>query len=370
MKMTGLVISLLTILLAVGCGNNTDTPTTSRSAMVVTTAPGYTSVTSAAVIKNTPSLTLEKYDGGFFTVDIPANWDVITAGECSTVAVYSYDKTNPANQIFYFGEIGPVYLAEEQKKVDKDYMDMGGYPVSWYEMPVINPLTPENFLSSFHLIAATDIAHGFMSVFPEFNDVEIISTVEEATFITGGQSKTIRALFRQGGQLGEGLFFITVAPLIPLTGMPSGGIGYGFCITGITSARGDFKFYEGTLQQSLNSLAFSPQYIADCMELQRQQGAALVDIGKTLSETSDIIMDSWENRNRSDDILSEKRSDMILGYERVYDPETGTVYEVTPGFYDDYNPNRGQYDMNNLQPLPDNDWGLWTAPTEPGSAIK
>jgi hypothetical protein len=368
MKRPWLWLLVPAVIFITGCSLTLDTGTPSPSApsTAVSTSPGVTSTTT---VKTTPSLKLEEYDGDFFTLSKPAGWEVVTAGACSTFAFYTRDKENPANQLFYFGEIGPVYLAEEQKEVDQNYMDMGGYPVSWFEMPVINPLTPENFLSSFHLVAETNIGQEFMPGMPDFKDIETISTAEETTFIPGGQTKTIRALFRQGGQLGEGLFYITVAPLIPLTGLPSGGIGYGFCITGITAVRKDFKFYESKLQESLNSLSFDDNYINDCLEAQQQQGAALRNIADTLSETSDIIMDNWENRNRSDDIISEKRSDAILGYERIYDPETGTVYEAPLGFYDGYNSNRDRYNQDNLQLLPDNDWDLWTAPTEPAAEI-
>jgi hypothetical protein len=75
------------------------------------------------------------------------------------------------------------------------------------------------------------------------------------------------------------------------------------------------------------------------------------------------------SRNRSDDIISEKRSDAMLGNERVYNPDTGTVYEVPLGFYETYNLHRELYNMDNLQALPDADWNLWTAPTESGDAI-
>ena len=291
------------------------------------------------------------------------------AGSCSTFAFCIRDKENPANQIFYFNEVGPVYLAEEQKTVDKNYMDMGGFPISWYEMPVVNPLTPENFVANFHLIARTDIAKRFMSGFPELGDIEVISMVEETSPIRGGQTKTIRALFRQIGVLGEGLFYITVAPLIPLTGWASGGIGYGFCFAGITSVKSYFKYFQETLTNSLNSLNISQAYIDNCLNQQQQQLQGILKAGKTLSETSDIIMNVWDSRNRSDDIISEKRSDTMLGNERVYNPDTGTVYEVPLGFYDDYNLHRERYNMDNLQLLPDNDWNLWTAPTEPADDI-
>ena len=51
---------------------------------------------------------------------------------------------------------------------------------------------------------------------------------------------------------------------------------------------------------------------------------------------SDMIMDSWENRNNSYDIISQKQSDATLGYERVYDTETGEIYKAYNGFTDDY----------------------------------
>jgi hypothetical protein len=328
-----------------------------------------TAVSSTTQPGPVPSLNLEDYDGGFFSIEKPANWDLITAGYGSTLAFYIKDKATPANQIFYFNEVGPLYLAEEQKVVDKNYMDMGGYPVVWYEMPVIDPLTPENFLENFCLIARTDMAKKFMPDFPELTDVEVISTSKGISPISAGQTKTIRALFRQGGEIGEGLFYITVAPVIPLTGMPSGGIGYGFCCTGVTAVKSDFRYYQDSLIKSLNSLNISQAYIDSCLAQQQQQYQGILKAGRTLSETSDIIMDTWENRNRSDDIISEKRSDAILGYDRVYDPETGTVYEVPLGFYDDYNIDREHFRMDNLQQLPDNDWNLWTSPTESADKI-
>ena len=55
-----------------------------------------------------------------------------------------------------------------------------------------------------------------------------------------------------------------------------------------------------------------------------------------------MIMDSWEKRNNSYDIISQKQSDATLGYERVYDTETGDVYKAYNGFTDEYKGNRYQ----------------------------
>ena len=53
-----------------------------------------------------------------------------------------------------------------------------------------------------------------------------------------------------------------------------------------------------------------------------------------------MIMDSWEKRNNSYDIISQKQSDATLGYERVYDTETGDIYKAYNGFTDDYHGDR------------------------------
>ena len=59
-----------------------------------------------------------------------------------------------------------------------------------------------------------------------------------------------------------------------------------------------------------------------------------------------MIMDSWEKRNNSYDIISQKQSDATLGYERVYDTDTGEIYKAYNGFTDDY-------DGTKYQPITD-----------------
>jgi hypothetical protein len=367
MKGLTLVLLMLVAVLTISCAPpDPINPELETITSALVPASSSVPVLSPTVLpKAVPTLKLEDYNGGFFSIKKPVGWNLVTAGSCSTFAFCIKDSEHPTNQIFYFNELGPVYLAEEQRTVDKNYVGMGGSLPPWFEMPVVNPLTPENFLSKFELIAETDIARKFMQNFPELKNIEIISVEEEESPLPGGKTKTIRALFRQGGDLGEGLFYVTVAPLIPLTGYAWGGTGFGYVIIGITSVKSDFRYLQETLTQSLRSLNISQSYIDNCLK----QALGILKAGQTLSETSDIIMSSWEDRKKVDDIISEKRSDAMLGNERVYNPETGTVYDVALDFYNDYNLHRERYKMNNLQALPDADWNLWTAPTESGDAI-
>jgi hypothetical protein len=305
-------------------------------------------------------LKLESFDGGFFSIDKPRGWEVITAGECAGFAFLIRDPSEPLRQIFYFGEVGPVYLSEQQRQIDYQYVSMGGYPVGWIDMPAVNPLTPDNFLAQFHLIARSQIARNFMPQCPRLENVQIISKVKQPSPISGGSAGLLRALFAQGGSLGEGLFLVTVAPVLPFNGGPGAGLGYGFSIIGITAPKREFQEIEDLLVRSVGSYTTSQSYVSNCLAQQANTYGAILKAGKTLSETSDIIMQGWENRNKVDDVLAEKRSDAMLGRERLYDPNTGEVYEFENGFYDKYKLEQSRYEMNDLQPLPDESHNLWT----------
>ncbi len=106
--------------------------------------------TGTNTVEKPVNIVLEEYDGGFFTIKKPKGWNIYTAGEGSTFAFLITDPSEPLRQIFYFTSVGPVYMSSEQKKLDYMYMQMGGYPISWYDMPVVDPLTPENFFMNFN----------------------------------------------------------------------------------------------------------------------------------------------------------------------------------------------------------------------------
>ncbi len=312
------------------------------------------------------TIQLEHYDGGFFSLEKPQGWQVIPAGACATFAFLIQDPSQPLRQIFFFGEVGPIYLSQQQKQIDYQYVSMGGYPSSWLDMPVVNPLTPQNFLAQFHLIAQTNIARQFMPQCPRLENFKVISAAPQPCSLPGGQTALIRALFTRDGMVGEGLFVASVAPLLPSTGGPGGGIGQGFLIVGVTAPKREFRGLENALITSVASYTISQSYVDDCIRQQQSAYQGILKAGKTLSETSDIIMEGWENRNRTDDVLSEKTSDWILGKERLYDPESGQVYEFENGFYDNYQVHQNEYEMNNLQPLPENRYDLWVSPTQDG----
>ncbi len=194
---------------------------------------------------------------------------------------------------------------------------------------------------------------------PRLDALTVISRKRRHSPIPGGTTALIRALFRQNKTVVEGLFTATVAPVLPFNGNPGSGIAYGFLVTGITAPHSEFTELQEIMTRSVASFTINRNYVNQCLSRQAAAYAGIMKAGKTLRETSDMIMEGWKNRKKTHDIIAEKRSDGILGKERLYNPDTGEVYEFENGFYDSYDLNRQRYEMNNLVPLPDRDHDLW-----------
>ncbi len=309
------------------------------------------------------TLQLEPYSSKEFSLQKPVGWQVTKAGDCETLAIIVSDPANPANTAFYFNELGPMYSSQGQVQVDQAYMAIGGYQILWHDAPVLNPATPIKFLEIYPELTQMELAEAFTDAWPQLDGIEAVSTRTESTALTGASAETVRALFRAGDGVGEGMFYVAVAEVLPGVGAPGAGISYAFSFTGITSEKDDFDCYEPALLRSLGTISFSDEYVGACLKSQQSQLKASLDISKALSQTSDAIMDSWNSRQESDDILSEKRSDAMLDRARVYDPDTGNVFEVENGFFDDYDLHRSNYEMSGLQALPSSDHELWVSPT-------
>jgi len=310
-------------------------------------------------------LSTGRFDGGFFTIAKPRDWKMVTAGSCSEFAFFLYDPDEPLRQVFYFGQAGPVYAHPLQRAIDQGYAAMGGYPSPWLDMPLVSPFTAAGFLEAFPTLLASELARTFMPTGPRMDEVMIVLSQPTASAIPGGEAALLRAVVRIGGRVAEGLFSVTTATLLPFSGSPGGGIGVGFLITGITAPKEEFAGIVDDLVACVESFTIEESYARDCIAQQQETYQGILQAGKTLSETSDLIMEGWENRNQTHDVLSEKRSDAILGRERMYDPDTGRVYEFDLGFQDRYETHREDYRLQNLEPLPDDAYDLWmTAPLD------
>ena len=309
-----------------------------------------------------PVVKLESYSGGFFTMEKPANWQITLAGQGTTLGMWSRDPQEPARQIFFFGAVGPFYLSHQQKSIDQQYMNSGGYPVPWVDMPVVSPPTASNFLSKWNALTNSRIAKGYMAALPVFPELTIISA-QPVPSQYRGQTELVRALFKMNGQVIEGLFTTTVMETVPFANGPGGHQAYAVMFMGVTAPQREFIHVQEGLIASLASFNLSDEYVRKYIETSRENFKDVMRAGQTLRETSDIITKGWRERQKTYDILSAKRSDAMLSKERLKDPRTGDVYEFPNGWYET---NRDKTSRPNLQPLADNDYDGWTAPTKPG----
>lgn len=316
------------------------------------------------------SLTLETYDGGFFTVKKPKGWKIYTAGSYGTFGFLMQDPASPTRQVLYLGEVSPFYASRKQKDIDLNYMRTSGYAVGWSDMPVVSPLTSARFFTVFEQIAKSRIGTGYMPKLPRLRGFSVLAQRPVSSRLTIGKTSLVTGYFVQGGVPCEGQFLATVAPYMPFMNGPGGGTGIAGHVVAITAPVSEFAGLEDDLAACVDSFRMSDDYVRAGIAQSRENFRGVMKAGQTLREASAIITDGWNARNKTLDIVAEKRSDSTLGYERVYDPATGRVYQVENGFIDRYEADRSAYDMTGLRPLPAHDYDLWMATPHDGSDIR
>ncbi len=85
-----------------------------------------------------------------------------------------------------------------------------------------------------------------------------------------------------------------------------------------------------------------------------EMGSVYMEEDETADAISEMISDSWKQRNKSTELELEKYSDALLGYSRVEDTDTGEIYWTDTGFEDRYLGER-------YKPITDEQYSLPTA---------
>jgi hypothetical protein len=320
-----------------------------------------------AIPPSAPALELEPFATDFLSVLVPKGWQVVLVGRCSELGFRLFDPSRAARQIFFFGQIGPFYVSPEQRQIDQQFTARTGIPIPYFEMPVVAPLTAANLLSQWQHIAQTRAVQAYMPRWPRLQDLLIVGNTGATSPVQNGNTELVRALFREDADLGEGLFYATVAPGLPMNGQPGYGTAYGYLVAGISAPKGEFASLEPVLVRCLASFSVNGNYVKWCVQQAPATWTGILKPGEMLREVSDLIHSNWEKRAPAQDAASEKSRDTLRGVERLYDPATGQVFEFPGGFFEKYNPERNRYKMDSLQPLPPDAYELWTKPVLQGS---
>ena len=272
-----------------------------------------------------------------FSMNIPEGWSVKSSAMYTGMfhAIHVFDPENPVNQIFFMLKMEPLFSDENSRAMMALSSDLFG------KYPILTNVSTQGVFEIF-----SQIADALMAT-PDYTEVQAPHiadfSVTESFESTQGMSSVaispsiLRADFTQNGTTGEGMFTADVVPFAMGTGMGYYSV---YNLTVLSAEKGTFQDWQPTLNKVLSSLNYTPEFQSFAMSQSNQAASTSQSLSQSASEMSDSIMSSWENRNRSQDIMSQKQSDATLGYERIVDTETGNIYKIDNGFTDWYDGSR------------------------------
>ena len=291
-------------------------------------------------------LTLEEYKNDNFSMKKPKGWTVEAGGMGIFYAIRAYDPQNTNNQVFLMLKIQPLLKSSSAKSFWQNYYSMSGnnsqYKLFADAVVLENPTT-EGFYNKFGEISSylNSIEPTLSSFkFPKFNNFAKQEQFDSNASMKSValDSKVLRATFTgDNSKDGEGMF---MASVVNFGNQYQGGVDMLYYmvydIMAITAEKNEFIDYKDILLESVNSIEFSQSYVKQTIDDGNAQTKQALELNASIQKSFDSYMSAWENRSKSYDIMSQKQSDATLGYERVYDTDTGDIYKAYNGFTDDY----------------------------------
>ena len=291
------------------------------------------------VPSETAQIRFESYDNGLVSMEIPRGWKVeIPPTDYIHYSFKAYDPKNPDRRLLF-----NLKLEGFLKSVAARNWDQRTYPDSVFaRLPALDPQNTDSFYAVWNETAncANEYDLNGYIYFPQLQEFTVIEDL--GVHPLGGN--VLRGSFKNGaGEPQQGLFTASVVSSGSYwaSGMDMAPLNVYHAVQ-MCAPDGEFTDWQPILDHTLSTLQFSQAFVQGFMN----QEATLVSViqanQKIYDSISDSIMDSWNKRNASYDIISQKQSDATLGYERVYDTETGDVYRAYNGFTDDYKGERYQ----------------------------
>ena len=287
----------------------------------------------------TSSIEYEDFDNGLIKLKIPKGWKVYIP-KIVTYSGYSFRVYNPENP-----DIGYMFSLAVSgfPKTEADRARIHSYyPAAIFgQLSAVDPHNTEGFYkvwaNNAKLANNTQLKEDFYIVTTDWEVIENLGKtplggdILRGTY-TSSSGKKLQALVTatvvESGI--DKLLGLNIEPLKSYHNI-------------ILHAPDDeFNNWSSILDYSIGTLEFSDAFISGFLKEEATEVAVVKANAKIYDEMSDMIMDSWNKRSASYDIISQKRSDATLGYERVYDTETGNVYRAYNGFTSEYDGSRYQ----------------------------
>lgn len=256
-------------------------------------------------------VTFETYNepNGYFAMQLPAGWTVETGGDYISYTINAYDP-NRGERGVYLMLSGAGYGSQEAASLSM----MQGYAGA-QSLPVLADATTKGFFTDWLATLGASVSVLERLGASETDDVLHVQT----TFADGRQA--------------EGLYSASVQKL---------NYNYGVDLsmtmaTGIImlhAESGELNDWLPVLEQLLGSIQFSSGFMQQRNAQWQQVMGTSSYISQTYGEISDMTLSAWANRSESLDIRMQEQSDATLGYDRVVDTETGSVYRIDAGTFD------------------------------------
>ena len=295
----------------------------------------------------TKSVKFTDFDNGLIKLKVPEGWKVDVLGDYIHYIVKAYNPEKPIYQFYFNLKVEGFNKSEDSKSWYQRF-----YPDSPFaKTSVIATKDTEGYFKIFNDMGKLNNTAAF--TFPELNDFTVTENLGNG--VIGGD--ILRATFKdKDGTLGDGLFtaYVYDAGAYYVTENIMSGKkidNYPLSVYDtifITAPRDEFINWEDVLNTVAGSLEFTDTFLNGFNQQQDAVMKNFQSIRNICNQISDGIMDSWNKRSASFDIMSQKQSDATLGYERVYDTETNDVYKAYNGFTDDYDGERYKSISDNM----------------------
>ncbi len=307
------------------------------------------------------TIILEKQSNSVYSIDLPKGWTIQTVGQYTTFGFRAYDPEKPERQIFFYCKMEPFLKSMDAKDEYQGMANLvGKYDAYGYhtmaEAPVLFDATTDYFFFIFNDYTSYANDNGINHTFAKLKDIELYEKFDSDTIEIPNcmDNSIVRAGFTSSNKKAcEGLFAAQINNKVTYASPATGedlGFYCAYNVMGITASAGDFSELEDTLIKSLSSFTFTEEYVNKAVKYVEDQTEAILAQGKMMQDVYDSYNSAWSARQTTYDVLSEKNSDSNLGYERLYDTETGEIYRAEVGIYDEY------YKDSRLKKIEDNDY--------------
>ena len=350
------ICTLLCVVLTGGCGSSAGTATTEGTipSETAAAAAGEKSVAIEPTRAQKLSAALHEVNyENLFTIEIPESWELSVGGTEMFLWLRAYDPAEPTLQVYATLKTGYFLKNQSAKQFYQNAYQMTGNKLLYGATAALQVLEPatldyfyRNYMEYIGIIAEWEPTFAGFD-YPQIDQFETIEStpVENELSSIALDNQMIHGSFIEtlSQQKGEGMFGGTVVDLISMTD-PGFDCGYDtiYNLTAITAPYGMLGEYEALLTKMISSITYTDAYVTQVMQAQQITMENARQIAAMTAESSRIITDGWNARQKSYDIKSQEYSDATLGYDRYLDTETNQVYRAELGAMDGYGGSRYQ----------------------------